>query len=105
MVNLIRRSVVSGLVVGMFGCSSFDYPDHGQGGLAESYQDISIENYQFSPVMPDEPLGPEHGLRFDWQLTKLHWQKPLIFCATTLLCLWLSLAMRTSRVRLSTIKN
>lgn len=33
MVNLIRRSVVSGLVVGMFGCSSFDYPDHGQGGI------------------------------------------------------------------------
>ncbi|MGI3038554.1 OmpA family protein [Vibrio diabolicus] len=72
MVNLIRRYVVSGLVVGMFGCSSFDYPDHGNGGLAENYQDISIENYQFSPVMPDEPLGPEHGLRFDWQLTKLH---------------------------------
>ncbi|HHX8278464.1 OmpA family protein [Vibrio diabolicus] len=72
MVNLIRRYVVSGLVVGMFGCSSFDYPDHGKGGLAENYQDISIENYQFSPVMPDEPLGPEHGLRFDWQLTKLH---------------------------------
>ncbi|MFB1085667.1 OmpA family protein [Vibrio diabolicus] len=72
MVNLIRRYLVSGLVVGMFGCSSFDYPDHGKGGLAENYQDISIENYQFSPVMPDEPLGPEHGLRFDWQLTKLH---------------------------------
>ncbi|MDV5059964.1 OmpA family protein [Vibrio diabolicus] len=72
MANLIRRYVVSGLVVGMFGCSSFDYPDHGKGGLAENYQDISIENYQFSPVMPDEPLGPEHGLRFDWQLTKLH---------------------------------
>ncbi|MCQ9052856.1 OmpA family protein [Vibrio diabolicus] len=72
MVNLIRRYVVSGLVVGMFGCSSFDYPDHGKGGLAENYQDISVENYQFSPVMPDEPLGPEHGLRFDWQLTKLH---------------------------------
>ncbi|HHF3130016.1 TPA: OmpA family protein [Vibrio diabolicus] len=72
MVNLIRRYVVSGLVVGMFGCSSFDYPDNGKGGLAENYQDISIENYQFSPVMPDEPLGPEHGLRFDWQLTKLH---------------------------------
>ncbi|UFN70916.1 OmpA family protein [Vibrio alginolyticus] len=72
MVNLIRRYVVSGLVVGMFGCSSFDYPDHGKGGLAENYQDISIENYQFSPVMPDKPLGPEHGLRFDWQLTKLH---------------------------------
>ncbi len=72
MVNLIRRYAVNVLVVGIFGCSSFDYPEHGKGGLAESYQDISIENYQFSPVMPDEPLGPEHGLRFDWQLTKLH---------------------------------
>ncbi|PAW08858.1 hypothetical protein B6K85_20005 [Vibrio sp. V1B] len=72
MVNLIRQSVMSGLVVGVVGCSAFSYPDHGQGGMAESYQDISIENYQFSPVMPDEPLGPEHGLRFDWQLTKLH---------------------------------
>ncbi|MCX2789479.1 OmpA family protein [Vibrio sp. Sgm 5] len=72
MVNLIRQSVMSGLVVGVVGCSAFSYPDHGQGGMVESYQDISIENYQFSPVMPDEPLGPEHGLRFDWQLTKLH---------------------------------
>ncbi|CAH1557107.1 Outer membrane protein SypB [Vibrio jasicida] len=72
MVNLIRQSVMSGLVVGVVGCSAFSYPEHGQGGMAESYQDISIENYQFSPVMPDEPLGPEHGLRFDWQLTKLH---------------------------------
>lgn len=72
MVNLLRQSVFCSLVVGMFGCSTFNYPDHGKGGMAESYQDISIENYQFSPVMPDEPLGPEHGLRFDWQLTKLH---------------------------------
>ncbi|ELH7950109.1 OmpA family protein [Vibrio fluvialis] len=47
------------------GCSS--YPPHGQGGMAE--QTLSSD---FSPVMPDEPLGPEHGLRFDWQLTKLH---------------------------------
>ena len=72
MVKLLRQSVLCSLVVGTFGCSTFDYPDNGKGGMAENYQDISIENYQFSPVMPDEPLGPEHGLRFDWQLTKLH---------------------------------
>lgn len=47
------------------GCSS--YPPHGQGGMAE--QSLSSN---FSPVLPDEPLGPEHGLRFDWQLGKLH---------------------------------
>ncbi|HAS64379.1 MAG TPA: OmpA family protein [Vibrio sp.] len=49
----------------LFGCTS--YPPESRGGLAEQY----IEN-SFTPVMPDEPLGPEHGLRFDWQLTKLH---------------------------------
>ncbi|EGU29268.1 outer membrane protein [Vibrio ichthyoenteri ATCC 700023] len=49
----------------MLGCTS--YPEEGRGGLAENHFDSS-----FSPVMPDEPLGPEHGLRFDWQLTKLH---------------------------------
>ncbi|MEI8670999.1 OmpA family protein [Vibrio sp. SA48] len=47
------------------GCTS--YPQQGTGGLAESYASAG-----FSPVMPDEPLGPEHGLRFDWQLAKLH---------------------------------
>ncbi|SHO55076.1 Outer membrane porin F precursor [Vibrio quintilis] len=47
------------------GCVS--YPDAGQGGMAEQYMSA-----EFSPVMPDEPLGPEHGLRFDWQLAKLH---------------------------------
>ncbi|MFZ5838541.1 MAG: OmpA family protein, partial [Pseudomonadota bacterium] len=46
------------------GCSS--YPEEGRGGLGENY----IQS-NFTPVMPDEPLGPEHGLRFDWQLTKL----------------------------------
>lgn len=49
----------------LIGCSS--YPEDGRGGVAESYIQSS-----FTPVMPDEPLGPEHGLRFDWQLTKLH---------------------------------
>ena len=58
---------LSALVVG---CSS--YPEHGTGGLAESYDSINYQNSDFSPVMPDEPLGPEHGLRFDWQLAKLH---------------------------------
>ncbi|CDT53705.1 putative Outer membrane protein SypB [Vibrio coralliirubri] len=56
------------LVLG--GCTS--YPEQGTGGLAESYDSINYQNSDFSPVMPDEPLGPEHGLRFDWQLAKLH---------------------------------
>lgn len=47
------------------GCSSF--PPYGQGGMAE--HTLSAD---FSPVLPDEPLGPEHGLRFDWQIAKLH---------------------------------
>lgn len=47
------------------GCTS--YPEQGRGGMAESYM-----NGDFAPVMPNEPLGPEHGLRFDWQLSKLH---------------------------------
>ncbi|PIB17363.1 OmpA family protein [Vibrio rotiferianus] len=72
MLNTVQQGFVCSLLVGIVGCSSLGYPEHGNGGLAESYQDISIENYQFSPVMPDEPLGPEHGLRFDWQLSKLH---------------------------------
>jgi outer membrane protein OmpA-like peptidoglycan-associated protein len=72
MLNTVQQGVVCSLLVGIVGCSSFGYPDNGTGGLAESYQDISIKNYQFSPVMPDEPLGPEHGLRFDWHLSKLH---------------------------------
>ncbi|NGN98339.1 OmpA family protein [Grimontia sp. S25] len=46
------------------GCSAF--PDHGQGGMAEGYHS------SISPVMPDEPLGPEHGLRFEWELGARH---------------------------------
>ena len=59
-------SAVLFLVIGFLGgCVS--YPEQGQGGLAENHL-----NADFSPVMPDEPLGPEHGLRFDWKLSKLH---------------------------------
>ncbi|MEZ8647811.1 OmpA family protein [Vibrio splendidus] len=67
LINHIALSL-SALVLG--GCTS--YPDQGTGGLAESYDSINYQNADFSPVMPDEPLGPEHGLRFDWQLAKLH---------------------------------
>ncbi len=52
------------------GCTS--YPEQGTGGLAESFDSLNYQNSDFSPVMPDELLGPEHGLRFDWQLAKLH---------------------------------
>ncbi|OIN26203.1 OmpA family protein [Vibrio barjaei] len=49
----------------LLACTS--YPDEGTGGIAENYA-----GSDFSPVMPDEPLGPEHGLRFDWKLAALH---------------------------------
>lgn len=46
------------------GCSMF--PDEGKGGMAE-HQYSSL-----SPVMTDEPMGPEHGLRFEWELSARH---------------------------------
>ncbi|WP_114787606.1 OmpA family protein [Vibrio tetraodonis] len=66
MVNYLKH-IALGLssVLSLIGCTS--YPDEGRGGLAEQYIQSS-----FTPVMPNEPLGPEHGLRFDWQLAKLH---------------------------------
>ena len=68
--NTIKNYIVLSLSVLVLGCTS--YPEHGTGGLAESYDSMNYQNADFSPVMPDEPLGPEHGLRFDWQLAKLH---------------------------------
>jgi outer membrane protein OmpA-like peptidoglycan-associated protein len=63
--HTLKTLTVSLLVATAVGCTS--YPDHGQGGLGE-FASAS----DFSPVMPDEPIGPEHGLRFDFHLTKLH---------------------------------
>ncbi|KEY91752.1 peptidoglycan-associated lipoprotein [Candidatus Photodesmus blepharus] len=54
------------LILTCFGCANFT-KNIGTGELVKNY--ISAT---FSPVMPHEPLGPEHGLRFDWQITKLH---------------------------------
>ncbi|MBJ2144899.1 OmpA family protein [Vibrio sp. IB15] len=68
--NTIKNYIALSLSVLVLGCTS--YPEHGTGGLAESYDSMNYQNSDFSPVMPDEPLGPEHGLRFDWQLAKLH---------------------------------
>ncbi|PQJ60467.1 hypothetical protein BTO10_13975 [Vibrio chagasii] len=68
--NTIKNYIALSLSVLVLGCTS--YPEHGTGGLAESYDPMNYQNADFSPVMPDEPLGPEHGLRFDWQLAKLH---------------------------------
>lgn len=68
--NKLNRYLAIPLSILVVGCTS--YPQQGTGGLAESYDSINYQNSDFSPVMPDEPLGPEHGLRFDWQLTKLH---------------------------------
>jgi len=63
-INILRLLTALAIIF-LSGCSS--YPENGKGGLAENYTGA-----HFSPVMPNEPLGPEHGLRFDWQLSKLH---------------------------------
>ncbi|CAK1842648.1 OmpA family protein [Vibrio crassostreae] len=68
--KILKNYIALSLSVLVLGCTS--YPEQGTGGLAESYDSINYQNSDFSPVMPDEPLGPEHGLRFDWQLAKLH---------------------------------
>ena len=66
MVNYLKYIALGvSSVLSLLGCTS--YPDEGRGGLAEQYIQSS-----FTPIMPNEPLGPEHGLRFDWQLAKLH---------------------------------
>ncbi len=51
-------------ILTLSGCSSFAEP--GKGGEAENYPQV------MHPVMPDQPLGPEHGLRFDWELAARH---------------------------------
>lgn len=66
----LKNYIALSLSVLVLGCTS--YPEQGSGGLAESYDSLNYQNSDFSPVMPDEPLGPEHGVRFDWQLAKLH---------------------------------
>ncbi|MGF1776450.1 OmpA family protein [Vibrio nomapromontoriensis] len=60
----VKVATVSAAILLLAACSS--YPEEGTGGVAEQYA-----GSDFSPVMPDEPLGPEHGLRFDWKLAKL----------------------------------
>jgi len=52
------------LIMCLPGCSY--WPKQGFGGMAEH----NIGN--ISPVMPHEALGPEHGLRFDLELTSRH---------------------------------
>ncbi|ASP39665.1 hypothetical protein CHH28_13725 [Bacterioplanes sanyensis] len=50
------------LATGISGCSV--WPEYGRGGMAEQYAYMGV------PVMPDQPMGPEHGLRFEYVLVK-----------------------------------
>jgi outer membrane protein OmpA-like peptidoglycan-associated protein len=50
------------LALASSGCVS--WPDKGRGGMAEKYPSQGV------PVMPNKPLGPEHGLRFEYELVK-----------------------------------
>ena len=63
--NSSLRQLIALVVPPLFvlaGCSS--WPDHGRGGMAEHYP------YDFIPVVPNQPITPEHGLRFDYELSK-----------------------------------
>lgn len=44
------------------GCSAF--PDYGRGGMAEHHIEL------LDPFYTDEPLGEEHGLRFEFELVR-----------------------------------
>lgn len=48
----------------LYGCTSF--PPKGRGGAAEHDYTTML------PLTGDEPLGPEHGLRFEWELAARH---------------------------------
>ncbi|CCN72666.1 OmpA family protein [Vibrio nigripulchritudo] len=61
----MRLIYLSIIIISVTGCTSF--APEGEGGLAEHYPQAS-----FAAVMPDEPLGPEHGLRFEWELAARH---------------------------------
>ncbi len=51
-------------MISLCGCAS--WPPEGHGGMAEHHQG------EIYSIMPDQPIGPEHGLRFDLELTRRH---------------------------------
>ncbi len=57
-------SVIFPALFALSGC--VNWPAGGHGGMAEHYHEA------LNPVMPDQPLGPEHGLRFDLDLARQH---------------------------------
>ena len=60
--TLRHFSFLATCILALSGCSS--WPEHGRGGMAEHYP------YDFIPVVPNQPMTPEHGLRFDYELSK-----------------------------------
>jgi len=57
-------SIIVSALLALGGC--VNWPVGGHGGMAEHYQGT------LTPVIPDQPLGPEHGLRFDLDLARQH---------------------------------
>lgn len=68
MKQLIISIVITGFIIvslfGLSGCTS--WPAEGKGGMAEHHQQM------FNSIMPDQPLGMEHGLRFELDLGRRH---------------------------------
>ncbi|MCB1772198.1 MAG: OmpA family protein [Gammaproteobacteria bacterium] len=65
MPRLTLAAITLGSVV-LNGCASMNWPEHGAGGMAEQALGGLV------PVQADQPLTPEHGLRFDMELAALH---------------------------------
>lgn len=63
----MHPSSLNFLLIGLLslsGCAN--WPPGGHGGMAEHHHETLYQ------VMPDQPLGPEHGLRFDLDLARRH---------------------------------
>jgi len=60
---VLKLSIIF-ILAGLSGCAG--WPTEGRGGMAEHHMET------LPPVMPDQPLGPEHGLRFELELVRQH---------------------------------
>lgn len=59
--NQLKTSIIVAILL-LNGCSAF--PEYGKGGMAEHHIEL------LDPFYADEPLGKEHGLRFEFELVR-----------------------------------
>jgi outer membrane protein OmpA-like peptidoglycan-associated protein len=62
----LRTSIALLGLISLSGCASMSWPEGGAGGMAEATLGRLL------PIEADQPLQPEHGLRFDLELSRQH---------------------------------